>query len=374
MSISIREVKSRSDLRQFIHLPVKIHKDHKNWVPPLFLDEREFFNKKKNNAFSYSDTILLLAFKEDKLVGRIMGVINQKYNNEHNIKEGRFCFLETYDDSEVANKLIIEIEKWAHHKGMNRLVGPLAFSDKDPQGFLVEGFDEPHVIATNCNFKYLVDFVEQAGFKKKIDLVVYKLDVPKEIPEFYSKVKERALRNNPELRIVSFKNKLQLRPYIKPVFHLLNKTFKDIYAFTPMSEKEMQVFASRYLPVLNHRFVKVIEKNKKEVVAFVLSMPDIGEGIKKSKGRVIPFGIFHIMSSQRKTKQLDLLLGAIRPDYRNVGLDAIMAAELISEAHKSNIEYLDSHLELETNLKMRAENEKLGGKIYKRYRIFEKNL
>lgn len=374
MSIKIREVLSKSDLKKFINLPQEIHKNHTNWVPPIYMDEREFFNPKKNKAFSFSDTILLLAYKDNKLVGRIMGVINKKYNKDHHLSDGRFCFLETYNDFEVANELIVAVEKWAYEKGMTKLVGPLAFSDKDPQGMLVEGFDEPHVIATNCNFEYMVDFMDKAEFNKKIDLVVYKINVPEKIPEFYSKVSERALRNNPELSIAKIKTKLQIKPYIKPVFRLVNETFKDIYAFTPMTEKEMNGLAARYLPVLSPRFIKVIENDKKEVIAFVLAMPDIGAGVKKAKGRVIPFGIFHIIRSQKKTRQLDLLLGAIHPNYRNCGLDAVLATELIKEAHMAKIEYLDSHLELETNLKMRAENEKLGGKVYKRYRIFEKDL
>ncbi len=374
MSIRIKEVNSRSELRTFIRLPAIIHKDHTNWVPPVYMDERTYFNPKKNHAFHYSDTCLLLAYKGNEAVGRVMGIINHKYNNEHELKEGRFVFLETYNDFKVAQKLLVGIEDWARAKGMDKLVGPLGFSEKDPQGLLVEGFEFTPVIATNYNFKFMVDFVENAGFSKKVDCVVYKLDVPKEIPEFYKRISERALRNNPNLRVVPFKNKLQLKPYIKPVFQLVNETFKDIYAFTPLEDKEMNELAGRYLPVLDPRFVKVIEDGKHKVVAFVLSMPNISEGVRKCKGRVLPFGIFQIMKAQKKTKQLDLLLGAVHPDYRNSGLDAVLGTTLFYEAKKAGVEFFDSHLELETNLRVRAENEKLGGKVYKRFRIFQKGL
>jgi hypothetical protein len=372
MDIVIKEVKTKKDLRRFILLPAKIHKNHKNWVPPIYMDDRVFFNSKKNKSFLHSDTILLLAYRKAEIVGRIMGIINHQYNSEANEKEVRFAFIETYNDFEVANVLIKKVEEWGKERKMEKLVGPLGFSDKDPQGLLVEGFEQPVVIATNFNFEYMVDFVERYGLTKKVDLVVYKLEIPAEIPEFYSKINERALKNNPELRIVKFKNRLQLKPYIKPVFRLVNETFKDIYAFTPLSEQEMEQFANRYLFILDPKFIKVIETKDHEVVAFVLSMPNMSDGVRKCKGRVIPFGIFRMLLSQKKTRQLDLLLGAIKEEYRNAGLDAVLGIEIFKEAQKAGLKYIDSHLELETNVKMRAENEKMGGVVYKRYRIFEK--
>jgi GNAT superfamily N-acetyltransferase len=374
MSIQIREVKSRRDIRRFINLPAAIHKNHKNWVPPIYMDDRQFFNPKKNEAFSFSDTILLLAFQGKKPVGRIMGIINHKYNDAHNEQDGRFCFLETYENFEIAQSLIKYIEDWARSKGMKNLVGPLGFSDKDPQGLQIEGYDKPVVIATNCNLPYLVDFVEKSGFSKKIDLIVHTLHIPEIIPEFYKRIHERAQKNNSDLKLINFKTRKQMKPYVRPVFTLMNEAFKDIYAYASLTEKEMSDFANRYLMILDPRFLKVIEKADKEVVAFILSMPDISEGIRKCKGRLLPFGILQVFRAQKKTNQLNLLLGAIRPDYRNAGLDTMMGVSLLEEAKNAGIEYIDSHLQLETNTKMHAEMERVGGKIYKRFRIFMKAL
>ena len=231
MDIAITEVLTKKDLNSFIHLPASIHKNHRNWVPPLYIDERAFFNPRKNNAFTYSETILLLARKSNKVVGRIMGIINHRYNKAYGLKEARFVFLETYNDIEVAHKLIKYVEEWAKANEADKLVGPLGFSDKDPQGLLIEGFEHTPVIATNYNFEYMVNFVVSAGFVKKVDLVVYKLNVPQDIPEFYARINERALKNNPDLRVVKFKTKLRIKPYIKPVFQLVNETYKDIYAY-----------------------------------------------------------------------------------------------------------------------------------------------
>ena len=374
MDIKIYPVKTRSDLRNFIHLPAKIHKNHSNWVPPIYLDEWEFFNPKKNRTFSYCDTILLLASKNGKVVGRVMGIINHKYNQAKNENNARFCFLETYDDFEVAKVLLESVENWAKEKGTLKVVGPLGFSDKDPQGLLIEGFNQPNVIASNCNFPYLVDFVEKAGFCKEIDLVVYKVAVPESIPDFYKKILERALRNNSNLKIINFSTRKQIKPYIKPVLSLVNETFKDIYGFAPLDQQEIHEFATRYLPVLDPRFIKVVVNENNEVVAFILGMPDISDGIRKCKGHILPFGIFQIFKSQKRTKQLNLLLGGIQEHYRNKGIDTIMGVKMLEEAQKAGLKYIDSHLELENNHKMRAEMEKMGGSVYKRYRIFQKML
>lgn len=303
-----------------------------------------------------------------------MGIINHKYNDAKNEKDGRFCFLETYNDREVADLLISAAEQWARDKGMERIVGPLGFSDKDPQGLLIEGFDEPMVIATNCNYPYMVDFVESRGYSKKVDLVVYKLIVPNTIPNFYQKIYERAIKNNKDINLVKLTSRRQLKPYIRPVLGLVNSTFRDIYAFAPLSEREMDEFAKRYLMILDPRFIKIIENSKNEVIAFILGIPDIGDGIIKSKGYLFPFGFYHILRSQRKTNRLSLLLGGIREDYRNAGLDSILGVEMLAEARKAELVFIDSHLELETNLKMRAELEKMGGVVYKKYRIYQKSL
>ena len=303
-----------------------------------------------------------------------MGIINHKYNKAHNENDARFCCLETYEDYEVASRLLQAIEKWAAEKKADNLVGPLGFSDKDPQGLMFEGFDETPVIATICNFPFMNDFVKKYGFAKKLDLVVYKLTVPKTIPEFYTKINQRALRNNKDIRLVNFTSRRHLKPYIRPVLELMNETFSDIYAYSPLSVKEMNEFADRYLPVLDPRFIKIVENQDKEVIAFIIGMPDISEGVKKSKGYMFPLGFLHVLRAQKKTKVLTLLLGGIRKDYRNKGLDTLMGVEMLKSAIDRGISYIDSHLEMETNVKMRAEMEKMGGVVYKRFRIYTKPI
>jgi hypothetical protein len=178
MEVVVKPVTSGNELKTFIRLPAKIHKKHSNWVPPIYMDEWIFFNPKKNRAFDHCDTVLALAWKGKTVVGRIMGIISHKYNKIHNENYGRFAFAETWNEPEVYHSLIGFVAAWAKSKGMEKLVGPLAFSDKDPQGYLIEGYNEPVSIATNCNFPYMVDLTEREGFQKKVDLVVYKIKFP----------------------------------------------------------------------------------------------------------------------------------------------------------------------------------------------------
>jgi hypothetical protein len=373
-SIIIKEVDSKEELRKFIYLPAEIHKHHSNWVPPIYMDEWEFFNPAKNKSFQFCDTILLLAYADKKVVGRIMGLIHRNYNEVHHEKNARFAFFETWNDLAVATSLLQAIEKWGRERGMERLIGPMAFSDKDPQGLLIEGFGEPAVIASNCNFPYQAELVEKNNFTKEVDLFVYQIKIPNPVPDFYLKIQERAVRNNPDLHVLEFTSRRKVRPYIYPILHLLNLTFSDIVGFSPFSEKEMDDFANRYLFLINPNFIKVIINEKREVIAFVIGMSHIGEGIIKARGKLFPFGIFKIFAAARRSKQLNLLLGGINPAYRGKGLDVMMGIKMFESAHKLGKTTIDSHLELENNTKVRAEMEKVGGHIYKRFRIFGKKL
>jgi len=374
MPVEIKKAESRGDLRRFIYLPEKIHKHHKNWVPPVYMDEWVFYHPKKNPSFHHSDTILFLAWQDKTVVGRIMGIINRKYNEAQQEQHARFFALECYDDFEVARALIDAVLEWARGLGADALVGPLGFSDKDPQGFLIDGFDKPVVISSSCNFPYMVELLERYGFRKKTDLVVYQLAVPREVPPFYKAIAERTLRNKPDLKLIKLHSKKEIKAWVRPVFHLMNETFQSIYAFSEMSEREMDDFAARYMAILDPRFLILLSNEKDGLVAFALGMPDISEGIMRSRGRVFPFGFIHILRSQKKTKQLNLLLGAIKEGYRGNGIDAILGTAMLEAAREGGFELIDSHLELENNLKVRAEMERMGGRVYKRFRIFEYDI
>jgi len=370
--IVIKELRSRKDLKTFIYLPEKIHKDFKNWMPPLYSDDWVLFDPKKNRMFNYCDAIQLLAYDGSEPVGRVMGLINHKYNEKNGVKTGRFAFLECYNDQAVSHALISYVENWAKEKGMTKIIGPFGFSDKDPQGCQVSGFDTPGVIAAPNNAEYLSKLIEQEGYTKEEDLVEYKAEVPDRLPEIFLKVMARASKKE-HIVVKEFKSKLELRPFIVPILEVLNETFKNIYGFVPMSDKEKKDFARRYLPILNPAFIKAALV-KKEIVGFVIAMPDISRGMLKARGRLFPFGFIHILREVRKSTHLLMLLGGVKEEYRGRGVDAIMGAKLLESATKSKMETLDSHLVLEKNKSMRAEYERIDGKIIKTFRIYQKAL
>lgn len=374
MAIEIKEVTNKKLLKEFIHLPARIHQNHSNWVPPIYMDEWTYFNPKKNKSFDHCTTVLYLALNENIPVGRIMGIISHPYNEKNGISDARFCYFETFNNQEVYDALIHAVSEWARKNKMNKIVGPLGFSDKDPQGWLIEGYDQPVVIASNCNFAYMNRMAENIGFTKEVDLVVYKIPVPDELPGFYKAIRTRFNNraNNPVLK--EFTTRAQVKPYIRKALALVNETFDGIYGFTPFTPEEMDDFANRYLYLINPRFIKIFVDEKDTVVAMIVAMSDISEGIKKSKGHILPFGFIPILIAGRKSKQLNLLLGAISPDYQGRGLDVMMGISMLDSARKAGKKVIDSHLELETNTKVRAEMEKMGGVVYKRYRIYQKTL
>lgn len=372
MQIDIKPVTRRSELKKYISLPREIHRDHKMWVPPIYVDEWSYYNPKKNKAFSYCDTLLALAYRGKQPVGRIMGIVNRRCNEHRNEKTARFGYLECYEDEEAAHALLSHVEDWARDKGMNKIVGPMGFTDQDPEGFLIDGFEHEPAITTYCNPEYIIQLLESKGYDKEVDYIVYKIKVFDRIPAVYEKIYQRISRRD-EFRLVEAAKRKELKRFILPVLRLMNETFQSLYGYVALDEDEMKTLAGKYLPVIDPRFVKIITRDD-QVVAFIIAIPNMNKGIRSAGGRLFPFGIFRIIRAARKTKQLDLLLGAIRKEYRGRGLDVLLGTTMMRAAKNAGFEFMDSHHELESNVKVRAEMEKVSGEIYKRYRLFKKML
>ncbi len=370
--IIVKEVRSRAELREFIYLPAKIHKGEANWLPPLYSDEWHLFDKKKNSSYSYSDAEFFLAWKDNKPVGRIMTLINNRYNEIKKEKNGRFSFMECYNDREVFHALITKAEEWLRNRGMVKIVGPMGFSDKDPQGFQIEGFEYPFLFTAPTNSPYMPAMLEAEGYTKEIDLVNYNMPVPDKDPPIYLKAYERYSRNS-NITISEFRSKKELKPVIVPVLELMNRTFVDIYGYVPLNDAEKVELAKRYLPILDPEFIKVA-RTKNDLVGFIVALPDMTTGIIEARGKLFPFGLFKILRSMKKSTKLMMMLGGIKEEYRGKGIDVMMGMKLLDSARKQNKTILDSHLIMEENPRMRAEYERMNGKIVKRFRIFQKSL
>ena len=370
--ITVREVITRKELRDFIYLPEKVHRNEPGWLPPIYMDEWELYDKKKNKSFGYADALLLIAYRDKKPIGRIMGLINRRYNEIFNENHGRFCFMECYNDPEVFHVLITMVEDWARQNGMSKVVGPLGFSDKDPQGFQIEGFQYPQFMTSPNNSPYMVTLIENEGYTKKVDLVNYLGDLPKEFPVVYERVLER-IKNSGEFNIIEFHKKKKLKPYIIPILELMNETFAEIYGFVPLTDKEKSDFAARYLPILDPKFIKAVEKNG-QVIGFAIGMPDVSEGIKACRGRLLPLGIFKVLRESKRSTKLLMMLGGVKKEFRGKGIDVLMGVKVLQDAINSKMKTIDSHLVLENNVKMRGEYERIGCEVVKRFRIFQKDL
>ena len=374
MSVRLIPVTSRRELKRFIYLPEVLHEGHAQWMPMnLYMDDWDYFNPKKNRALSYCDTTLMLAEQDGRLVGRVMGIINHRHNEAVKERTARFALLESTEDQEVLHALLAHVEGWAKTKGMTKVIGPFGFNDQDPEGFQVEGFEHHPTMVTYYNFPWLIPMLEQEGYGKETDYVVYKVPAPKAVTELMVKLAERVEKRG--FREVGLTSKKQVKRYIVPVLQLMNEAYVGIYGYSALDEREMKDLAQKYLLFLDIRFLKIVVKDE-QVVAFMVAMPDLNEAFTRSRGRLFPFGWFHLLRvlKRRRFTQLDMLLAGVKEGYRGKGLEMLMAREMTKSLVAAEVEVIDSHHELETNTLVRAEMERQGGVVYKRYRIFQKTV
>lgn len=372
-SIALLKVTDRKSLRRYIYLPQRLYQSSPSWVPPIYADEWKFHNPKTNAALAYSEVVRVIACRDGAPVGRIMGIINRRHNEQTEQRTARFFNLDCLDEQVIAQTLLRFVEGWAAEKGMDRLIGPFGFSDKDPQGLQIDGFEHLPVIAAPTNPPYLRALVEAEGFTKELDCVSYKLPVRAEYPALYEKVYQRLLRNH-KFELVEFKTKREIKPYIIPALRLVNETYAPLFGFVPMSEPEMRRLAAQYLPVIDPAFLKLVRNEQKEMIGFVVAIPDMSRGIQKARGKLLPFGFLHMLAAARKTRQLNAVLGAVKEEFRNRGVNVLLGKALTQTALARGFEFIDSHLVLESNRLMCAEYENLGSELYKRFRVYQKRL
>lgn len=338
------------------------------------MDDRKFFNPQKNPSFKDHETVLLLAEKDGKVLGRIMVLIPQAFNEMHQVQTARFAYFETYPDKTIFDALLQYAETWAKKRGCNQMIGPMGFSDKEPQGFLTSGFDEPTMMVTNCSLPFMKDFIQENQYQSFVELCQYDVSIKEEIVDTYRKFAERILKNK-HFQVREFTKTKEITPYVQSVFRLINSTYTKIYGFTKVTEEEAEDFAKRFIPLLNPRLIKLITDDQNEVIAFVIAMPDLSDAIKKAKGRLFPLGWLYILSAMKTSKRLVLLLGAVKNEYQDRGLDAVLAIHLIESATQLGFQIMDSHLIMKENTKMRKVIERIENhRLYKEYTIYSKDI
>jgi GNAT superfamily N-acetyltransferase len=372
-SIHVSVVSGAADMRTYLRLSDTLPDQRPNRVPLLRMDEREFHDPKRNPQLARCDVRYWLARRDDVPVGRVMGIIHRQHNQVHGERTARFYDLHCIRDRSTVVALLDAAAQWARSADMDRIIGPFGFSDKDPQGLQIEGFAHLPVIATPTNPDWLPAIVEACGYGKFEDMVSYRLDIPRELPAVYHAIGERCLRNF-GLHRVPLRTKRELKPWVVPVLRLVNATYGDLLGFTPMSEAEMQALAAKYMFILDPELVHLIADANNEPAAFVIASPDMSEGFVRANGRLLPFGWWHILQAMKHAKQMDLLLGAVRPDLQGKGLTAALGIPLFEAARQRGYTHLDSHLIMERNTRMRGELERLGAVVWKRYRVYQKPI
>lgn len=369
----VERVKGSRALRQYVRLPMDLPDQRPNLVPPLLMDEHEFHDPRKNPQLAQCEVERWVVRRGGRAVGRIMGIIHHGYNTAKQERTARFYLLDCVRDPAVVHALLTTVEAWAREQGMDRVIGPFGFSDKDPQGLQIAGFEYLPVIATPTNPSWIPPLVEACAYTPYEDMVSYRMDIPALLPATYEAIAERCLRVH-GLRRVPIRSKRELKPWVVPVLRLVNATYGELLGFTPMSEAEMQALAAKYMFILDPQLVHLIVDAHDRPAAFVIASPDMSEGLQRANGRLFPLGWLYILHAMKRSQQLDLLLGAVRPDLQGKGLTAALGIPLFETARQRGCTHLDSHLVMERNTRMRAELERLGAVVWKRFRVFEKKL
>ena len=376
MGIIIKSVSNKKELKAFIRFNYELYKENPYSVPDLYDDMLNTFNPKKNAAFAFCEAEYFLAYKEDKIVGRVAAIINRRANDTWKKKEVRFGWIDFIDDPEVSAALLEKVEQWGKARGMNAIVGPLGFTDMDAEGMLVEGFDQLSTMATIYNYPYYPRHMEQLGYEKEADWVEFKLTVPERLPDKFIRISELILQKY-KLKIKKLKrSEIKKGNYGQRIFNLINEAYAPLYGYSQMTQGQIDQYVRMYLPLLDLRMVSLVENEAGELIAVGISMASLSEALQKAKGRILPFGWYYLLKALfiKRPKVLDLLLVAVKPEYQSKGVNALLFYDLVPTYQKMGFKYGESNPELEENKKVQAQWSAFEAVQHKRRRAFKKTI
>lgn len=371
--ITIKEVKSKRDAWLFTEFPNKLYKNVKEFVPALSLDERTVFNPKKNPMFEYCDAVRYLAYDGKKIVGRIGGIINHKWNEAYNIKKARFTRIDMIDDINVTKALIDKVTEWAHGFGCETLIGPIGFTDMDRMGLLVEGFDQLNMFITIYTHEYYKDHLEKLGFIKDVDWTEKKITWPTEVSEKVRRGAEIA-RKRYGYQLIKCDKKKDVFKYIYDAFDMYNVAFNELYGFYPLSSKVMDYYIKQMIALVDLEYLWFVLDKENHVVGFTLIMPSLGPANKKSNGKLFPFGIFRLLRTLKHHDVIDLYFIAIDPKHQGKGLIALMFEDGIKTGMKHGVRYAETGPELELNTAIQNQWKDFEYVEHKRRRCYTKPI
>lgn len=374
--IEIKELQpDKASIKRFTQFQIKLYDGNPYYVPPLLMDEYQTLMPSENPASEFCDQALFMAFRDGHPVGRIAGIINHQVNEKSKSKDARFGFVDFVDDHEVSAALFDAVARWARSKGMNRMIGPLGFTDLDHEGMLVEGFEELSTMATIYNYPYYPEHMKRLGFKKESDWVEFLMEVPDKIPERYDRI-ANLVKKKYGLRVLKYKNRKRVKQeYGHALFHLINEAYKDLYQYSQLSERQIEYYIDQYLGLLNLDLLTLIVDRNDKLVGVGISMPSMSRALQKSKGKLFPTGWYHLLKGLKgKNDRVDLLLVAVHPDYQNKGANALLFQDLVPYYVANGYKYAESNPEMESNSKVQSQWEYFNTRQHRRRRSFTKKI
>ena len=376
--VEIRKLdkKNKKDLKRFVEFQIDLYKGNNYFVPPLIIDEIGTLSEDKNPAFDFCEADYFMAYKDGKPAGRIAAIINNQVNENTGNKAARFGFVDFIDDKEVSAALIAEVEKWARQKGMEKVIGPLSFTDLDKEGCLIEGFDELSTMATIYNYPYYPEHFAALGYEKESDWVEFCIPVPDSIPDKHLRIAE-IVRKKFGLKVLKYTSKSKIKKeYGRKLFELINDSYKDLYQFSRLTDRQIDKYIDEYLSLLDLSLVTLIViEATGELVGVGISMPSMSKALRKSGGKFFPFGWYHLLKGLKgKNDRVDLLLVGIRPDYQSKGVNALLFTDLIPQYIKHGYKFAESNPEMETNAKVQNQWEAFNPRQHRRRRSYVKHL
>ncbi len=372
--VEIREVKSRKDQRIFAAFHEKMYRNVPQAIPDLISDEMNNFNPKKNPAYEYCSARQFLAYKDGKCVGRIAGIISHAANQKWNTRRIRFSRVDFIDDKEVSAALFKAVEDWGRAEGLTEIHGPIGFCDLDQEGMLIDGFDQEGMSITIYNYPYYVEHMVELGYMKDVDWLEYKVKLPETVNRKLQDLSEAVLRKY-RITLVEPKSRNEIKPYISKVLNLLNEAYKDLYGTVELSDAQIDKYYHQFILFINPTFAKLLEDENKELVGFGLAVPSMSKAVKKSRGRLLPFGWYRILRAPfSKAEALDLYLIGVVPRMQNKGLTAVLLQSMTETARAKGIKYAETGPELELNTQVQALWKHYETEQHKRRRCWIKQL
>jgi len=375
MKIQVKEVTTKRDLRRFVKFNIDLYKDCPYHVPGIIDEEIMTLSKDKNPAFETCEAIYFLAFKDDKIAGRIAGIIVHNSNEIWKENHARFGFVDFIDDNDVVDALFNAVIEWAKSKGITALHGPLGFTDMDHEGMLIDGFDKLGTMATIYNYPYYPQQLERMGFTKDQDWKEYKIYIPDAVPEKHLRIGE-IVKKKYGLKVLKFKKRKEIWNYAYKIFETLNAAYSHLYGFTPLTPKQIDYYVKMYIPMLRLDLVTLIIREADDAVAgFAITLPNLSTAMRKAKGSLLPFGFIYLLKAlYSKPKIIDLYLIGVLPEYRGKGVNALIFNDLIPEYIKLGSEYAESNPELETNNAVQAQWDYFRREHHKTRRAYIKKI